>query len=76
MKLTICSEFVFDPASWPREVMDIDFLNIKKLFNADQSLVRVPGMDPKFKIAILASKQVQPFLKAMILVELGLFHSS
>ncbi|CAA7391623.1 unnamed protein product [Spirodela intermedia] len=51
------SEFVFDPASWPRKVMDIDFLHIKKLFNADQSLVRVPGMDPKFKIAILASKQ-------------------
>ncbi|XP_078448097.1 formyltetrahydrofolate deformylase 2, mitochondrial-like [Wolffia australiana] len=51
------SEFVFDQAKWPREAMEIEFLKIKELFNADQSIVRVPDLDPKFKIAVLASKQ-------------------
>ncbi|KAL0914080.1 hypothetical protein M5K25_017585 [Dendrobium thyrsiflorum] len=51
------SEFVFDPASWPRDVMDNDFMNIGKLFQAERSVVRVPNADPKFKISILASKQ-------------------
>ncbi|CAA7410808.1 unnamed protein product [Spirodela intermedia] len=51
------SEFVFDPANWARETMDTDFFNISKLFNADVSIVRVPDVDPKFKIAVLASKQ-------------------
>ncbi|CAA6675429.1 unnamed protein product [Spirodela intermedia] len=50
-------EFVFDPANWARETMDTDFFNISKLFNADVSIVRVPDVDPKFKIAVLASKQ-------------------
>ncbi|XP_073001233.1 formyltetrahydrofolate deformylase 2, mitochondrial isoform X1 [Typha latifolia] len=51
------SEFVFDPARWQRDVMDNDFLNLSKLFNAETSTVRVPDLDPKYKIAVLASKQ-------------------
>uniref|UniRef100_A0A1D1XT82 Formyltetrahydrofolate deformylase n=1 Tax=Anthurium amnicola TaxID=1678845 RepID=A0A1D1XT82_9ARAE len=51
------SEFVFDPANWPREMMDADFFNLSKFFNADKSIVRVPDIDPKFRIAVLASKQ-------------------
>ncbi|KAL8498242.1 hypothetical protein ACS0TY_021535 [Phlomoides rotata] len=51
------SEFVFDPAKWPREQMDEDFLNLGKTFNAMKSVVRVPNLDPKYKIAIFASKQ-------------------
>lgn len=54
-----CSEFVFDPVKWPRVQMDEDFLKLSKMFNAMRSVVRVPDLDPKFKIAILASKQVQ-----------------
>ncbi|XP_064961048.1 formyltetrahydrofolate deformylase 1, mitochondrial-like isoform X3 [Musa acuminata AAA Group] len=51
------SEFVFDPARWPRDVVDNDFNKISKLFSAEISVVRVPDLDPKFKIAVLASKQ-------------------
>ncbi|GER34725.1 formyltetrahydrofolate deformylase [Striga asiatica] len=51
------SEFLFDPAKWPREQMDEDFLKLSKMFNAYRSVVRVPNLDPKYKIAILASKQ-------------------
>lgn len=51
------SEFVFDPVRWPRSVMDDDFLYLSKFFNAEKSVVRVPAFDPKYKIAILASKQ-------------------
>ncbi|XVE65108.1 hypothetical protein DITRI_Ditri07aG0155100 [Diplodiscus trichospermus] len=51
------SEFVFDPVKWPREQMDEDFLKLSKLFSAKRSVVRVPDLDPKYKIAILASKQ-------------------
>ncbi|CAD5175062.1 unnamed protein product [Musa acuminata subsp. malaccensis] len=51
------SEFVFDPARWPRDVVDNDFNKISKLFSAEKSVVRVPDLDPKFKIAVLASKQ-------------------
>ncbi|GLT49161.1 hypothetical protein SLA2020_227390 [Shorea laevis] len=51
------SEFVFDPVKWPREKMNKDFLKLSKMFNATRSVVRVPDLDPKFKIAILASKQ-------------------
>ncbi|KAK2975002.1 hypothetical protein RJ640_012868 [Escallonia rubra] len=50
-------EFVFDPAKWPRVQMDEDFLKLSKIFNATKSVVRVPDLDPKFKIAVLASKQ-------------------
>ncbi|XP_042435151.1 formyltetrahydrofolate deformylase 1, mitochondrial-like isoform X2 [Zingiber officinale] len=53
----ISSEFVFNPACWPREVMDDDFLKLSKLFKAERSIVRVPYLDPKYKIAILVSKQ-------------------
>lgn len=53
-----CSEFVFDPARWPRVEMDNDFTKLSKLFNAQRSTVRVPDLDPKYKIAVLASKQV------------------
>lgn len=52
------SEFVFDPAKWPRDQMDEDFLKLGKMFNAMRSVVRVPNLDPKYKIAVLASKQV------------------
>ncbi|KAL0395124.1 UNVERIFIED_CONTAM: Formyltetrahydrofolate deformylase 1, mitochondrial [Sesamum latifolium] len=51
------SEFVFDPAKWPREQMDDDFSKLSKMFSAMRSVVRVPSLDPKYKIAILASKQ-------------------
>lgn len=56
--VTLGSEFVFDPARWPRDVVDNDFNKISKLFSAEKSVVRVPDLDPKFKIAVLASKQV------------------
>lgn len=52
------SEFVFDPANWPRDQMDEDFSKLGKMFNAMRSVVRVPKLDPKYKIAVLASKQV------------------
>ncbi|KAL2903074.1 Formyltetrahydrofolate deformylase 2 mitochondrial [Bienertia sinuspersici] len=51
------SEFVFDPSKWPREQMDEDFLEIANMFNASKSIVRVPDLDPKYKIAVFASKQ-------------------
>ncbi|XP_065857832.1 formyltetrahydrofolate deformylase 1, mitochondrial [Euphorbia lathyris] len=51
------SEFVFDPVKWPRAQVDEDFLKLSKTFNAINSVVRVPVLDPKFKIAILVSKQ-------------------
>ncbi|XP_020685804.1 formyltetrahydrofolate deformylase 2, mitochondrial isoform X1 [Dendrobium catenatum] len=51
------SEFVFDPVRWPHDVMLNDFMNIGKLFNAKRSVVRVPDLDPKYKIALLASNQ-------------------
>lgn len=38
--------------------MDEDFLEIAKMFNAMKSVVRVPDLDPKYKIAVFASKQV------------------
>lgn len=37
--------------------MDEDFLKIARMFNATRSVVRVPSIDPKYKIALLASKQ-------------------
>ncbi|KAK9075711.1 hypothetical protein SSX86_004040 [Deinandra increscens subsp. villosa] len=51
------SEFVFDPVKWPRAQMDEDILKLSKKFNANRSVVRVPSIDPKYKIAVLASKQ-------------------
>uniref|UniRef100_A0A3N7EN00 ACT domain-containing protein n=1 Tax=Populus trichocarpa TaxID=3694 RepID=A0A3N7EN00_POPTR len=51
------SEFIFDPVKWPRVQMDEDFLRISKMFDATRSVVRVPKLDPKFKIAVIASKQ-------------------
>lgn len=51
------SEFVFDPRKWPREQIAEDFLTLAKTFNALRSVVRVPNLDPKYKIAVLASKQ-------------------
>ncbi|OAY60049.1 formyltetrahydrofolate deformylase 1, mitochondrial [Manihot esculenta] len=50
------SEFVFDRVRWPRAQMDEDFLRLAKMFHAKTSIVRVPDVDPKFKIAILVSK--------------------
>ncbi|KAK9275155.1 hypothetical protein L1049_022414 [Liquidambar formosana] len=51
------SEFIFDPVKWPRAQMEEDFLKLSKMFNAMKSVVRVPDLDPKYKIAVLASKQ-------------------
>lgn len=55
----MCSEFIFDPAKWPRTQVDEDFTKLGKMFNAMRSVVRVPSLDPKYKIAVLASKQVR-----------------
>lgn len=52
------SEFIFDPAKWPRKQMDDDFDRLGKMFSAVRSVVRAPELDPKFKIAVLSSKQV------------------
>ncbi|XP_038688084.1 formyltetrahydrofolate deformylase 1, mitochondrial-like [Tripterygium wilfordii] len=51
------SVFIFDPVKWPRDQMDEDFFKLAKMFNAMKSVVRVPDLDPKYKIAVLASKQ-------------------
>nr|KAJ0197229.1 hypothetical protein LSAT_V11C700363160 [Lactuca sativa] len=51
------NEFVFDPIKWQRKQMNEDFLDLSKMFNAVKSLVRVPSVDSKYKIALLASKQ-------------------
>ncbi|KAI4338463.1 hypothetical protein MLD38_023521 [Melastoma candidum] len=51
------SEFIFDSVKWPRSSMEDDFLKISNRFNAMRSVVRVPLLDPKYKIAILASRQ-------------------
>ncbi|KAJ8774981.1 hypothetical protein K2173_019985 [Erythroxylum novogranatense] len=53
------SEFIFDPSKWQRVQMEEDFLRLSQMFNATRSVVRVPDLDPKFKIAVLASKQVR-----------------
>ncbi|OAY71570.1 Formyltetrahydrofolate deformylase 2, mitochondrial [Ananas comosus] len=50
------SEFVFDPLRWPRDVIDSDFLKLSKIFSAKKSVVRVPDLDPKYKIAVLTSR--------------------
>ncbi|CAE6191346.1 unnamed protein product [Arabidopsis arenosa] len=51
------SEFIFDPVKWPRSQMDKDFQTIAQKFSAMSSVVRVPSLDPKYKIALLLSKQ-------------------
>ncbi|XAR54937.1 Formyltetrahydrofolate deformylase [Bertholletia excelsa] len=51
------SDFVFDPAKWSRVQMEEDFLKLSHMFNAMRSIVRVPTLEPKYKIAILVSKQ-------------------
>ncbi|KAJ0236776.1 Formyltetrahydrofolate deformylase 1 [Hirschfeldia incana] len=51
------SEFIFDPVKWPRSQMSEDFETIARKFNAMSSVVRVPSLDPKYKIALLLSKQ-------------------
>ncbi|CAH9144251.1 unnamed protein product [Cuscuta epithymum] len=53
----ITFEFVFNPAKWPRVKMNEDFLKLSRTFNATTSTVRVPSLDPNYKIAVLASKQ-------------------
>lgn len=58
MLTQLCSEFVFDSARWPRATMDSDFQSLSKFFKAEKSIVRVPDLDPRYKIAVLASKQV------------------
>ncbi|XP_061368267.1 formyltetrahydrofolate deformylase 2, mitochondrial-like isoform X2 [Gastrolobium bilobum] len=49
--------FVFDPDKWPRVQMEEDFQKLSKTLNAIRSVIRVPALDPKYKIAVLASKQ-------------------
>ncbi|XP_023635406.1 formyltetrahydrofolate deformylase 2, mitochondrial isoform X2 [Capsella rubella] len=51
------SEFIFDPVKWPRSRMNKDFQTIAQKFSALSSVVRVPSLDPKYKIALLLSKQ-------------------
>lgn len=51
------SEFIFHRAKWSRVQMEEDFLKLSRMFNAINSVVRVPDLDPRHKIAILASKQ-------------------
>ncbi|XP_074317418.1 formyltetrahydrofolate deformylase 2, mitochondrial-like isoform X2 [Silene latifolia] len=51
------SDFIFDPSKWPRTQMDADFLKLGAMFSAIKSVVRVPDLDPKYKIAVFASKQ-------------------
>ncbi|KAJ3681848.1 hypothetical protein LUZ60_014421 [Juncus effusus] len=51
------SEFIYDSARWPRQEVDFDFIKLGKYFNAEKSIVRIPNLDPKYKISILASKQ-------------------
>lgn len=58
------SEFVFDPARWSRDALENDFRKLGKLFNAERSVVRVPDLDPNYKIAVFASKQVCHLLKS------------
>lgn len=38
--------------------MEEDFLKISKTYNAVRSILKVPALDPKYKIAVLASNQV------------------
>lgn len=38
--------------------MDEDFSKLSRMFNAMRSVVRMPSIDPKYKIAVFASKQV------------------
>jgi len=52
------SEFIFDPVKWPRSQVDEDFQTIAQRYGALNSVVRVPSIDPKYKIALLLSKQV------------------
>lgn len=52
------SEFIFDPVKWPRHQVGEDFRAIAQTFGAMNSVVRVPSIDPKYKIALLLSKQV------------------
>lgn len=63
----IYSEFIFHRAKWSRVQMDEDFLKLSRMFNAINSVVRVPDLDTRHKIAILASKQVI-FLFPLIIV--------
>ncbi|KAI5062013.1 hypothetical protein GOP47_0022552 [Adiantum capillus-veneris] len=51
------TQFVFDPSQWPRDVMDEDFMKLKKDFSAKRSIVRVPESEPPLKIAILVSRK-------------------
>ncbi|XP_027193161.1 formyltetrahydrofolate deformylase 1, mitochondrial-like isoform X2 [Cicer arietinum] len=51
------TDFVFDHVKWPRLQMEEDFLKISKTFNAVRSILRVPAIDPKYRIAVLASNQ-------------------
>ncbi|OEL27044.1 Phosphatidylserine decarboxylase proenzyme 1, mitochondrial [Dichanthelium oligosanthes] len=51
------SEFTYNPRLWPRDELREDFLNLSRCFSAQRSTVRVPDLDPKYKVSVLASKQ-------------------
>lgn len=57
------SEFIFDPVKWPRHQVGEDFQAIAQTYGAMNSVVRVPSIDPKYKIALLLSKQVLEMLE-------------
>lgn len=62
-----CSDFVFDPVKWPRVQMEEDFLKLSQTFKAIRSVVRVPALDPKYKIAILVAKQVYIIVSSLVI---------
>ena len=47
--------------------MEEDFLRISKTFNAMRSVIRVPALDPKYKIAILVAKQVYIIVSSLVI---------
>ncbi|KAG2299533.1 hypothetical protein Bca52824_036005 [Brassica carinata] len=46
-----------DPVKWPRQQVGEDFQAIAQRYGAMNLVVHVPSIDPKYKIALLLSKQ-------------------
>nr|CAB3450265.1 unnamed protein product [Digitaria exilis] len=75
------SEFTYNPKLWPRDELHKDFLDLSHYFSAQRSTVRVPDLDPKYKISVLASKQIlsesflQSYGKDIINIHHGLLPS-
>lgn len=55
--------------------MDEDFNKLSQMYSAMRSVVLVPDQDPKYKIGILASKQVSiaNFLPLLLIHLISLF---